>query len=259
MKMATPERMEWLTKSQPKFSTFPANFTVKQWNEVEDLLFACAMTIGVTVPPEPEMLQKMCKVLKEQCPDMNASELSEAFDMYAFQKLDFKSPHYNSFDLLLLGHITSSFKRYRAAELAKLRKITYTEPERTMKQELEYWERDFFEKFDSFKKTNEFLWHDHEARTFYECLEKMGIIDYSVETKKEIAADVMRDLKMRIPELIKKGHAKKDQAGSVDIDKTFFQRKCKVVALKNWLQEMILEESDIKSIIIQKLNSENNG
>ena len=256
--VASPERVEWLTKSQPKFRDLTPNFNHKTWRDIEKLLFGCSYTIGVSNPPEPEMLQSICRILKNQHPDVNASEVMEAFDMYAGQKLDFKTSHYNSFDALFVSNVVTSYKRYRATELSKIKRVTFDESKsRVEKAELlAYYERELFQKFNEFKKTKQLNWDLMKSNALYKQLEEMGVIEISVEEKKLIASDVLKSIKLNIASIVKDGKAKKNLDGEFDIDKTFFQNKCRQETFFRWIKEMDFADEDIKTMVIDKLNKQ---
>lgn len=260
------EKVEWLMQSQPKFREYPTNYTLKQWVEIELLLLACSLQLGITNAPEPEILQKMCKSLKEQSPDLNASELNEAFDLYAFQKLDFKTSHYNSFDVLFLGNVVTSYKRYRAQELAKLKsqaKKIIEEPKEVLKVNtpestnkiLAYFEESLFPQFDKYCKSHIYRWTELEEKLIYTHLEEIGIFNMSIQEKKDFASDMTKQLRLEIKDLVKRKLAKFDiNTDDFSIEPFYLKKRCQSEMVKRWIQEMDMTETNIRELITTKIS-----
>lgn len=253
------ERVEWLSKLQPKFRTYPPNFTLKQWTDVEDLLLACSYQIGVTNAPEPEMLQKMCTALKSQSPDLNASELNEAFDLYAFQKLDFKTPHFNSFDLLFLANIVMSYKRYQASQRAKLNKIkkpiaVLPEPKisesESHKIAMDFFNRNLIPQFEQYKKDKQYNWSELDEKLIFFYLEEIGIFNLNIQQKKAFADDILKQLRMEISHLAKQGLVKKDKKTKEFTFEPFYVKKrCQSAMVRRFIEMSDFEETDLRELI----------
>jgi hypothetical protein len=218
-----------LMECQPKIRTYSPNMKAKEWASLGALLFACAKYIGITPPPQPQAIDLILMSLKKNCPDVNAAEINEAFDMYAMQKLKYTDHHHNSFSLYLVGHILSSYKEYRASELMKVKKTNYDESKFRMDRAemIEYLDRELFKKFDDFKKTEQFNWSLMSANGLYKKLENLGIINMSIDEKNQIAKEVVKRLRQNIASLVKDGSAKKLPNGEFQIEKVFVQSKCR--------------------------------
>jgi len=173
-------------------------------------------------------------------------EIKTAFQMavaHKFQDLDVNC--YQKFSPEYFGRVMASYYIWRMAQLQKPQEITYTEPKFNM---ADYFEKCLFEPYDKLKAGGEYLYSDLDGWMFFDYLYKVGI--------RFIPDDETRELFMaEARRLTPKKERRKvfDKPESDEDHEKRIKKKAKSLAFKNWIEQQIFEEVDLRELITPKL------
>ena len=156
-------------------------------NQIEALQAWLTNLLGLSGVESAKRLVIASEALKEQCIGMGFAEIQKMFEMYADSKLDIE-PKTNYFDRVLLGKIVAEYRKYNMRK-PKQHQI----PEISDQEKKEIDDQILKDQEAYFKKhgvVNPDQWYA------YDILDKRGLINLSLEEKKEIYADALEILKL---------------------------------------------------------------
>ena len=158
-------------------------------NQIEALQVWLTNLLGLSGVESAKRLVIASEALKEQCIGMGFAEIQKMFEMYADSKLDIE-PKSNYFDRVLLGKIVAEYRKY------KMRK-----PKPKQSQIPEISDQEKKEIDDQILKDQQAYFKKHGVIDpgkwyAYDVLDKRGLINLSLEEKKEIYADALEILKL---------------------------------------------------------------
>jgi hypothetical protein len=156
-------------------------------NQIEALQVWLTNLLGLSGVESAKRLVIASEALKKQCIGMGFAEIKKMFEMYVDGKFAIE-PKTNFFDRILFGKIVAEYRKYN---MRKPKKPQIPEISEQEKKEID----------DQILKDQEeyFLKHrviDPSQWYAYDVLDKRGLINLSLEEKKEIYADALELLKI---------------------------------------------------------------
>lgn len=269
-------RAEELRTKVPNFKRYGAVYVegtktlTDEWKQLTDVVFACAFCIGIKDPPSKSALLIYAQFIQSQFKDLNPLEVKEAFDMYAAEALDFKSPHFHSFDNVFIGRVLKSYMRDRNKKLTVYNnsKVTLIEYKPT-KEEKEHEERlyyhfELFQKYETYRETKEYTWKDIISQWLFVKLEKLGVVNITPKEKQLFASDIevqvrkhqRANIKLGILRVVKN---KKNKTEEIVLDRLNFAKHCRAQFFRRWIEEQDFADVDIIEVVLAKLKEKHDG
>jgi len=245
LKPEAPEEVKravQLYNPNASFRTFPPNPTAIEWDSVKDLLLGFSFQCGIKEPISEHEEDAMVNHLSRHFKSLNPLELSEAFSLYAAQKLDFKEPAYQAFTSLFVSKVLVSYMNYRSSQLSK--REVYAEPNVMLSApaKIAYFENTLFKQYQLVLegKRVESVFDDFDSHLYYNSLDDIGFIDVSDEEKMEIWQFVTDDLR----ENFKPTRAKPKPL------KTDAVKRAKALAFRSWVTNLVFDEIDLRLVLL---------
>ena len=94
-------------------------YTKEEYTQLMKTLLKLAKFMGITEPPDNEVLQMLAEFIAEHYGDFSQEEISDAF-IWALNQEDFR--HFNRFTPQLLAKVISKYKYHRNTTTIKYRK-----------------------------------------------------------------------------------------------------------------------------------------
>jgi hypothetical protein len=168
-----------------------------QDKELTFYILKSAVQVGINGSMDDLTMNLLVDFVKKYYGNLEISQYSEAFELYAAQKLDFKEKPYNNFSTAFVGLILNSYKEW--LRKANLKPKAYIEPTHQLENNQDpIAEMEKAYKFIQrvYKESGEFPiianWSDA-----YLYAEANGIINLSLEEKKRIKKEVLEDIKLK--------------------------------------------------------------
>ena len=158
-------------------------------NQIEALQAWLTNLLGLSGVESAKRLVIASEALKEQCIGMGFAEIQKMFEMYADSKLDIE-PKTNYFDRVLLGKIVAEYRKYN---MRKPKPKQHQIPQISDQEKKEIDDQILKDQEAYFKKHGVI---DPRKWYAYDILDIRGLINLSLEEKKEIYADAIEILKL---------------------------------------------------------------
>ena len=168
-----------------------------QDKELTFYILKSAVQVGINGSMDDLTMNLLVDFVKKYYGNLEISQYSEAFELYAAQKLDFKEKPYNNFSTAFVGLILNSYKEW--LRKANLKPKAYIEPTHQLENKQDpIAEMEKAYKFIQrvYKESGEFPIIANWSDAFLYAQAK-GLINLSLEEKKRIKKEVLEDIKLK--------------------------------------------------------------
>ena len=189
-----PQAMRGLVLMQSQSTKIRDFNSADQFNQLHQVLNASAFLIGIKDRIEPEEFKLLERFFVTKFGDVSPEEIREAFELYAAGKLDFQDKHYQSMDIVFIGGVLSSFRKFRTEVMRKaelFKRSKESEPDKDKIRE-EYIRNAILEPYKIFCKSG--VWAFSFESKLYDFFDELGLIKISKERKKELFELARKDL-----------------------------------------------------------------
>ena len=231
-------------------------------------VLALCKLIGVTEPPDKEIIVLLIDHIQEHHKDFSTEEIRRAFSLATAGKLNFEFNHYNRLTPQLISLTLNTYKSLRSIDILKYEhKLAAEEMERereankpSAKEILDmqisscitYYKS--YVKFRSEESSDEPIdWGNYS----YLFLKELGLITHTKESREQIVKESRLEL---AKELHKRKRAVKISEIISDNESFEMKRMCRRISLNKYCENIYSNNSNIKDIIVNalKLSSEHN-
>lgn len=244
-----------------------AKYESEELKNLFKFVLALCKLIGVTEPPEKEIIVLLIDHLQEHHKDFSTEEIRRAFSMATAGKLNFEFNHYNRLTPQLISRTLNAYKSIRSKEILSYehklseeeeeadRKLNKPSEERIMLKNIEV-TLDLYKRFsknielvkDVSKLSESVI--DFGNLTF-DFLKSINVIVLVNDTKEGILA---RAKAVLIKELRKSKTAKKIVTIISDDSSFEVQRMCRRIALMDYFNHVYCSKLDLEELIMEKLS-----
>jgi len=168
-----------------------------QDKELTFYILKSAVQVGINGSMDDLTMNLLVDFVKKYYGNLEIKQYSEAFELYAAQKLDFKEKPYNNFSTAFVGLILNSYKEW--LRKANLKPKAYIEPTHQLENNQDpIAEMEKAYKFIQrvYKDSGEFPIIANWSDAFLYA-EANGLINLSLEEKKRIKKEVLEDIKLK--------------------------------------------------------------
>jgi len=204
-----------------------------QDKEITFYILKSAVQVGINGSMDDLTINLLLDFVKKYYSNLQINQYSEAFELYAAQKLDFKEKPYNNFSTIFVGLILNSYKEY--LRKANLKPKPYIPPSHQLENKVNVAEEmekafNFIEKV--YKEKGEFPIIANWSDAFIYA-ELKGFIKLRVKDKQDLKVQVLsiiksKQLQKRLDTGIK-GNSNEFEDGNLKV-------QCRKRALINYLQ-----------------------
>jgi len=156
-----------------------------------------AVQVGINGSMDDLTMNLLIDFIKNYYGNLEISEYSKAFELYAAQKLDYKEKPYNNFSTAFVGLILNSYKEW--LRKANLKPKAYIPPSHQLGNDLDpivEMEKAFKFIERVYKEEGKFPHIGNYSDAFLYA-EKNGLITLSLEEKKQIEKEVIQEIKRK--------------------------------------------------------------
>lgn len=225
-------------------------------------LLALCKLIGVTEPPEQEIIILLIDHIQEHHKDFSKEEVQRAFSLATAGKLNFEFRHYNRLTPQMISHVLNKYKSIRSKhiiqyenqlreeEMERKRKENEPSPEEILKSKInssiQYYES--YVNFHNGESSDEPIdWGNFT----YNFLKEIGLIKYTKEEREEIVNESKLEL---AKQLHKKKRAVKISEIISDNESFEMKRMCRNIALNKYCDKLFSSNLDITKVISKALD-----
>ena len=240
-----------------------ADYNSEELKSVFKFLLALCKLIGVTEPPEQEIIILLIDHIQEHHKDFSKEEIQRAFSLATAGRLNFEFRHYNRLTPQIISHVLNKYKEIRSKNILQYEKNLSKERmeiERkanipTAKElingqiitTIEYF-RDYKAFFDKKRSDKPIDWGNY----VYSFLKKLELIKHSTEDIKTIREEAKLELSR---ELHKKKRAVKISEILSNDESFEVKRMCRKISLERYCNFVFDNKLDIGSLITEALGS----
>jgi hypothetical protein len=229
--------------------------------ELFKFILSLCKFIGVTEPPEKDVIILLIDHIQEHHSDFSKEEIYRAFSMATAGKLNFDFQHFNRITPQLFSNTLNRYKQYRSKNvLDYLKRVKELEdkkndqspsPKKILEDKIKYAQ----EYFDSYvnqisKPLKEREYPYDMGSVTYNFLVYLGLINLNAEEKQEL---IEESSKVVAEKLLKKKRAYKVSKVVSDVASFEMQSTFKTLALRNYCSKLYSRNFKMIDVVVNRL------
>ncbi len=240
-----------------------SEYNSEELKQLFKFLLALCKLIGVTEPPEQEIVLLLIDHIQEHHKDFSKEEIQRAFSLATAGKLNFEFRHYNRLTPQMISHVLNHYKQQRSRSIIDYEnKLREEEIERKRKESIPSAEEmldtqihnavQYYEGYCNFQnKTSSDYPMDWGSYT-YLFLKKLGLIN----TTKLSQQEIIKEAKLALAQdLHKKKRAVKISEILSNTESFEMKRMCRKISLDRYCKTIFSSNLDIRDIINKALDN----